>query len=325
MKKLISISCMILIVVVGNSQQLTQLSQYHQNHFIINPAAMGLNDEVDLNLSFRQQWVGFDNAPQTYYFSGHGLLGRKEGSKYNPSLRTSRRGPVKAPTVKTGKLKHSVGGNVMMDKYGPFQRLNFNGAYSIHVPLSKAMNLACGIGIGGANLAFDQSKVTMLNGTDQTYSSFLGSGGQQKFLADLNTGLYLYTQYLFFGYSTSQVLQQKFNFGDVTEAKLKTHHYILAGYRIDINADWNIIPNVLVKFMTPSPAAIDLNAKVNYLDKFFIGASYRHKDAIVGFAGIQYNGFKLGYSYDYTISTLKKQNSGGHEVLIGYKFALHKK
>ena len=173
--KIIIAAVLVISGTIGKSQQLSQLSQYHQNHFIINPAAMGLNDEVDLNLSFRQQWVGFDNAPQTYYFSGHALLGGKAGPKYNPSLRTSRRGPVKAPTVKTGKLKHSVGGNLMMDKYGPFQRLNFNGAYSVHVPLSKAMNLACGIGIGGANLAFDQNKVDMLNGTDNTYSTFLGT------------------------------------------------------------------------------------------------------------------------------------------------------
>ncbi|HYG51278.1 MAG TPA: type IX secretion system membrane protein PorP/SprF [Flavobacteriales bacterium] len=326
MKKIIISGVVVWCALPGNSQQLTQLSQYHMNHFVVNPAAMGLNDQLDLNLSFRQQWVGFDNAPQTYYFSGHALLGGAQGPKYNPSLRTSHRGPVKAPTVKTGKLKHSVGGNVMMDKYGPFQRLNFNGAYAIHVPLSKSMNLSCGIGIGGANLTFDQSKVTMLNPNDATYSSFLGTGGtQQKFLADLNTGLYLYSQYLFVGYSTSQVLQQKMNFGDVTNAKLKTHHYIIGGYRIDINEDWCLIPNTLVKFMQPAPVAMDFNLRANYLDKFYMGVSYRHKDAVVGFAGLQYNGFKLGYSYDYTISTLRKHNSGGHEVVVGYVRDLHKK
>ena len=323
MKKIIIALCILVSPALVQAQQLTQLSQYLMNHFIVNPAAMGLNDEVDLNLSFRQQWVGFENAPQTFYFSGQTLVGRAGNSpKYNPSLRTGRKGPVKAPTVKTGKLKHSVGMNVMMDKYGPFQRLNFNGAYAVHIPLSKSTNLAAGIGLGGANIGFDQTKVTMLNANDNTYSSFLGStGNPSKFLADLNTGLYLYSQYLFVGYSTSQVLQQKFAFGDVTNAKLKTHHYVLAGYRIDVNEEWNLTPNVLVKMMTPSPVAIDINLKANYLDKFFGGISYRHKDAVVGMAGLTINGFKLGYSYDYTLSTLRKHNSGGHEVIVGYKWA----
>lgn len=328
MKKIILSAGLVVSVSAVQSQQLTQLSQYLQNHFVVNPAAMGLNDELDLNLSFRQQWVGFDNSPQTYYFSGHALLGGGSKSpKYNPSLRTGRKGPVKAPTVKTGKLKHSVGGNIMMDKYGPFQRLNFNGAYAIHVPLAKSLNLSCGIGIGGANIGFDQSKVDMLDDNDNTYASFLGNtnSNPSKFLADLNTGVYLYSQYLFVGYSTSQVLQQKFNFGDVTNAKLKTHHYIIGGYRIDINEDWSLTPNTLVKFMTPSPVAVDLNLKCDYLDKFFFGTSYRHKDAVVAMAGLFYNGFKLGYSYDYTLSTLRKHNSGGHEIIVGYKMPLGSK
>ncbi len=322
MKKILITVAALTLIETSQAQQLTQLSQYLMNHFVINPAAMGLNDEVDLNLSFRQQWVGFANSPQTYYFSGQTLVGRAGGPKYNPSLRTGRRGPVKAPTVKTGKLKHSVGGNIMMDKYGPFQRLNFNAAYAIHVPLSKGLNLSCGLGLGGANIGFNQNKVQMLNANDNTYASFLGqTANPSKFLADLNTGLYLYSQYLFVGYSTSQVLQQKFAFGDVTQSKLKTHHYFLAGYRIDLNPDWNITPNVLVKLMTPSPLAIDINCKVNYLDKFWGGISYRHKDAVVGMLGLTLNGFKLGYSYDYTISTLRKFNSGGHEVIVGYKWA----
>lgn len=324
-KKIITAALLLGFCTTAGAQQLTQLSQYLLNHFIINPAASGLNDEADLNLSYRQQWVGFDNAPQTYYFSGHALIGAKGTPKYNPSLRTSSRGPVKNPTVKTGRLKHSVGGNIMMDKYGPFQRLNFNAAYAIHVPISKALNLSCGLGVGGANYAFNQNKVDMLNDNDNTYASFLGANGNpSRFMADLNTGLYLYSQHLFVGYSTSQVLQQKMNFGDVTNAKLKTHHYIIGGYRFDVDKDWAITPSTLVKFMSPAPMAIDLNVRADYQDKFFFGVSYRHGDAVVGIAGIQFNGFKLGYSYDYTISTLRKQNSGGHEVIVGYKWALHK-
>jgi type IX secretion system PorP/SprF family membrane protein len=325
MKKIIIAGALLMMAGTAGAQQLTQLSQYLLNHFIINPAASGLNDEADINLSFRQQWVGFDNSPQTYYLSGHALVGAKGSPKYNPSLRTSSKGPIKNPTVKTGRLKHSIGGNVMMDKYGPFQRLNFNAAYAVHVPLSKAMNLSCGLGLGGANYVFDQNKVDMLNDNDNTYAAFIGANGSpSKFLADLNTGLYLYSQHLFFGYSTSQVLQQKLNFGDITNSKLKTHHYILGGYRFDIDQNWAVTPSFLLKYMQPSPVALDFNARADFQDKFFFGFSYRHKDAVVGIAGVQFNGFKLGYSYDYTISTLKKQNSGGHEIIVGYKWALHK-
>lgn len=318
------IIALLFLIGTARAQQLTQLSQYLQNHFVINPAAMGINDEVDLNLSFRQQWVGFENSPQTYYFSGHSKIGGKESPKYNPSLRTSSRRVVKTSTVKTGKLKHSMGGNIMMDKYGAFRRINGNAAYAIHVPLSKGMNLSCGVGLGAANVGFDQTKVTMLDPNDNTYNEFIGTGNQNKTLFDLNAGLYLYSEYLFVGYSNSQVFQNKLTFGDVTNSKLKTHHYVLMGYKILMNEDWSVTPNVLLKYMQPAPMAIDINARFDFQDKFFFGGSYRHKDAVVGVVGLNLNGFKIGYSYDFTISTLRKHNSGGHEIIVGYKWAVGK-
>ncbi|MFI5204676.1 MAG: PorP/SprF family type IX secretion system membrane protein, partial [Flavobacteriales bacterium] len=133
---------------------------------------------------------------------------------------------------------------------------------------------------------------------------------------------YLYSQHFFAGYSNSQVFQTKVSFGDVTNAKLKTHHYLIMGHRFDLDEDWSITPNFLLKYMQPAPMALDINARVDYLDRFFFGFSYRHQDAVVGVLGININGFKLGYSYDFTISTLRKQNSGGHEIVLGYKWAV---
>lgn len=67
-------------LLVGNAfaQQLGQYSQYLNNQFILNPAAAGEHDYLDVDLSFRQQWVGFDNAPQNYYLSAHTPIGKKE-------------------------------------------------------------------------------------------------------------------------------------------------------------------------------------------------------------------------------------------------------
>lgn len=324
MKKIAIITTFAALTTCGYTQQLQQLSQYLQNPYVINPAAAGVTDYVDLNLSFRQQWVGFTNSPQTFYFSGNSVVGRVGNApKYNPSLRTSRPGATKVSGNRTGTMRHAVGGNVMNDKYGAFNRIMFNGSYAIHVPLSKGMNIACGVGLGMSNLAFDQNKVDLLgnDALDPTYTSFIGSTTKQN-LFDLNIGLYLYTNALFIGYSNAQVMQNKIYFGDPTQSKLNAHHYLTAGYRIDVTEELSFTPNFLVKYMNPAPVAIDINCKVDYKDLIFGGFSYRHKDAIVGLVGMMFKNFKLGYSYDYTLSTLKKHNSGGHEIILGYKIKI---
>jgi type IX secretion system PorP/SprF family membrane protein len=303
----------------AGAQQMQQMSQYLLNPYLINPAAAGLTDFVDMNLSFRQQWVGFDNSPQTYYFSANSVVGRVGSTpKYSASLRTSRSSAPKNTGIRTGKMRHAVGGNMMVDTYGAFRRNVGNVSYAIHLPITKGMNIAVGVGVGVSNFVYFPDKVTMLNQSDNTYSNFLGNT-TKKNLLDLVSGVYLYTENLLVGYSNAQMVQNDISFGSPTESRLYMHHFLMAGYRIDVNDQLSITPNVLLKYMNPAPMAIDLSCKFDVAENFFGGVSYRHKDAVVGIVGIMWNNFKIGYSYDYTLSALRKLNSGGHEIVLGYK------
>lgn len=323
MKKIILIGAGIILGVNVYSQQLAQLSQYLQNEYLINPAASGLTNHVDMNLSFRQQWVGFENAPQTYYFSANSIVGGAGNTpRYNPSLRTGRAtGVSKTPQVSTGKLKHTVGGNFLSDDYGAFKKMTFNGSYAIHIPISTGINIAAGIGIGMTNFRFLQDRVDLLDDNDGTYAIFLGNS-QKKNYFDLNMGIWLYSNEFFVGYSNAQVMRNDVSFGDPTQSRLNVHHYISGGYKIQVSPEFAVTPNFLVKYMNPAPIAIDFNTKLEYMDFIFGGLSYRHKDALVGLIGVMFNNFKLGYSYDYTISNLRKHNSGGHEIIFGYRIKI---
>lgn len=323
MKKILVLSAGIFLGCEVYSQQLAQLSQYLQNEYLINPAAAGLTNHVDMNLSFRQQWVGFDNAPQTYYFSANSIVGGAGNApRYNPSLRTGRAaGVAKTPQVSTGKLKHTVGGNFLADEYGAFKKMTFNGSYAIHIPLSTGINISAGLGLGMTNFRFLQDRVDLLNDNDATYALFLGNS-QKKNYFDLNMGIWLYSNEFFVGYSNAQIMRNEVSFGDPTESKLNVHHYISGGYKIQVSPEFAVTPNFLIKYMNPAPVAIDFNTKLEYMDFIFGGLSYRHKDALVGLIGVMFNNFKLGYSYDYTISDLRKHNSGGHEIIFGYRLKL---
>jgi type IX secretion system PorP/SprF family membrane protein len=322
MKKIVFTLGFVSALGAANAQQMQQLSQYLMNPYLINPAAAGLTDYVDLNLSYRAQWVGFDNAPRTYYLSGNSVIGRiSDAPRYSASLRTSKAAAPKNTGIRTGKMRHAVGGNLMTDSYGPFKRNMANASYAIHLPITKNMNIAVGVGMGISNIVFDQNKVDLLNPNDATYSTFLGSS-DKKNLFDVFTGIYLYTNQWQVGYSNAQMMQNKLYFGDPTNAALKMHHFFSAGYSIQTNDNFIITPNLLLKYMNPAPAALDINCKFEYKEVMYGGISYRHKDAVVGMIGMLWNNIKIGYSYDYTISTLRKQNSGGHEIIAGYKIKI---
>lgn len=59
-------------------------SQYMFNLFSINPAYAGSRDVMEVSLSHRSQWVGFEGAPQTQVLSVHApLTKRKSVLDYN--------------------------------------------------------------------------------------------------------------------------------------------------------------------------------------------------------------------------------------------------
>jgi hypothetical protein len=60
-----------------------------------------------------------------------------------------------------------------------------------------------------------------------------------------------------------------------------------------------------------------------------LGAWFRHNfenaDAIIALVGIDYKNLKIGYSYDITMSKLRSNTGGAHEVSIAWQFQCYEK
>ena len=70
-----------------------------------------------------------------------------------------------------------------------------------------------------------------------------------------------------------------------------------------------------------APVQIDINAKLSYKDFLWLGSSYRHRESVVVLLGIKKSNFLLGYSYDITLSNIRKYSSGSHEIVLGMYIA----
>jgi type IX secretion system PorP/SprF family membrane protein len=308
-----------------SAQQLPQYSQFTRNQFMVNPAACGVYDFVDITLGGRYQWVGFDDAPQTGYLYVSALLKKRKRNQFSPSIRTSQ-GIVSSPKVSTGRFKHAIGGQLISDQYGAFGKLSVAGTYALHLPLSKKLNLSFGTKVGISNDRFDKDKAQVLSQMpdasnfmiDNEYNQFVASQGRVNYL-NISAGLYLYSKNLFLGASIDQLSQDFVKFGPgSSNVQPELYYQFTGGYNIPISSKVKLTPSVLYKFINTYNYSLEGALTAEFNDRLWVGASYRNSKALIGMAGITIsNKFKFGYSYDFDLSNVRNYSNGGHEIILG--------
>lgn len=289
--------CLLLIATLcaamtAPAQQVPQYSQNVFNYFSINPAVAGSKDCIDVRLGFRQQWVGFENAPSTGWASIHATLRNKR----KPYLRG----------------KHGIGGLVEADDTGPLGYTLINLAYAYHVRTSKDHYLAFGTFIGLKQQKFDVGEVVLADYTDP----ILASRGSTFVVPNISPGMWLYSKTFWVGLSMHQILANR-TAGIGVASRLTPHYMLSGGYRWRMAAKTSLTPNALIKLSPGSPLAIDLNAMVEWNRTVGIGVSYRNQDAVVAMVKFGFlKFFALGYAYDITTSRLRVASSNTHEVIL---------
>jgi type IX secretion system PorP/SprF family membrane protein len=306
------------------AQQKPHYTQYILNQYIINPALTGIENYMDVKLSHRHQWVGFDGAPVTTYATIHGPLGKKDYRTTATSYRTpgeNPRGKSYWEEYTAAEPHHGIGIQVINDRTGPLNHFAAYATYAYHLGISSKTSLAAGFGAGFMNLSLNTAKLDFVYTTvDPAVHS---NGHLNQFKPDFNAGIYLYSADYFVGLSAQQIIPQKIAFSDnavkTIDGKTVPHLFLTAGYRLLAGEDFNFIPSVMVKYVKPVPVQVDVNAKLQYQDIAWIGASYRTEEGFAGMVGMNIsNIINVGYSYDYTTSGLNTISKGTHEIMIGF-------
>lgn len=278
----------ILLVVQASAQQLPQLTQYQFNDYVVNPAVAGSRPFFELRSAHRYQWVGIQDAPRTFTFSGSTPVGEKMG----------------------------VGGYLFTDIVGPTRRTGIQFSYAYHLRLTDDIKLSMAVSAGMLQFLVDGSKIQFHDPGDPVMDDQL----RGELLPDAKFGFYLYAPRFWFGATAPQLLQNKVYFLDETSetlSRMEDHYYVMGGYRFPIGEDWRIEPSFLVKYTSPVPAKLDLTATIRYKDTFWLGAAYRTNDAYSAMVGYWLKKtFQFGYSYDIITSNLRNYSTGTHEVML---------
>ena len=65
-------------MLLSQAQQKPYYTQYIMNNYILNPALSGIENYMDVKLSYRNQWNDIVGAPVTMYFSAHAPINKKD-------------------------------------------------------------------------------------------------------------------------------------------------------------------------------------------------------------------------------------------------------
>ncbi len=302
------------------TQQKPQYTQYILNNYVINPAISGIENYIDVKVAYRNQWSGLENAPKTSYLTVHAPLGKNDDRITPTTLgadRDNTMGRNYAESYTAADPHHGIGLSFLDDKTGAIEQTSLNLTYAYHLGLSAKVNMAVGIGVGANKTSLNATDLQFENAGDPAISGGLIS----KTNPDVNAGIWIYSSSYFLGASVQQILQKTVSFSDNTSpVKSKTipHTFITAGFRFWANDDITIVPSIMIKSVQPTPLGIDLNTKIAFRDKVWIGASYRKNDSFSGMLGFSFGSLvNISYSYDVTTSALGGVSNGTHEIVWG--------
>jgi type IX secretion system PorP/SprF family membrane protein len=97
--------------------------------------------------------------------------------------------------------------------------------------------------------------------------------------------------------------------------------FFQAGLDITSGEHWTYSPAVLVKYMKGATLVAEANMRVKYDEQFWVGGTYRHKDAVGIMVGAHLsNALNVTYVYETHSMGYARQSMGSHEIVLGMKF-----
>jgi len=267
-------------------------------HFIfdkmsINPGAtgVGMNHQVCGTMIYRNQWDKFNGAPNSVLVNAEANL-----SQYFPS---------------------AAGISFYHDAIGFSRQNNLTLNYSYHMNISNGV---LGLGAALGMVSYGMSPVWVTPDGNPNDGSLPTSTSQATF--DANFGLY-YMSYSgwYAGLSSTHLPAMELDDLNFNTAR---HYYAMGGHRMD-NA-FNVNPlslegNILVRTDLKLLSA-DINVRAIWNDMFYGGLTFRTYDAVGIMAGLNWNSFTFGYSYDITVNRISSISTGSHELLVKYCYPL---
>ncbi|MBQ4345460.1 MAG: type IX secretion system membrane protein PorP/SprF [Muribaculaceae bacterium] len=293
------------------AQSDAQFTQYFEVPSYYNAAATGMTDFIRIRGGSRLQWVGIDNAPQTFLITADMPL-------------------------KLFNKRFGIGLMMQQESLGLYKNMMLGAQIGYKFKLFKG-EFSAGLQIGFVDESFKGSEVYIPDDDDyhESTDDAIPTTDIKGTALDLGVGIYYKHKYFWAGLSCTHITSPTITLnaengsggGDATteknyEFQIGRTLYFMAGSNIPIkNTLFEVIPSVLVKSDLTFTTA-EITGRVRYNKFLTAGIGYRYNDAISAMVSAEFKNFYIGYSYDYPTSAISKASSGSHEIFAGYSLKL---
>lgn len=275
----------------GIAQQNPLYSQYMFNTLAVNPAYAGSRNVVSATGLYRNQWSGLEGSPSTATFTLDAPFSQK---------------------------RFGIGVQVFNDKLGVTETTGGVLSYAYRIRMERS-TLSFGIQALAGQYRAGLSSVILEPGGGSNDPAFRND--INEFFYNFGTGVYYNSDRFYAGISSPQFLNKRVNDSTSNSSIFNVPHlYLASGYVFPLAPDLNLKPSFLIKAVQGAPLQGDVNLTLWIKDMFAIGGQYRSSADVAGIVEIQATPqFRVGYSYDYSLTSLRNYNSGSHEIMVRFE------
>ncbi len=317
MRKFVIILIFMIFAMKFGFAQDPSFSQFYANPLYLNPALTGLTECGRINLNYRNQWPSLSNAFITY------------SATYDQSL----------PKISSGIGVSFIGDN---EGNGALNTNIISAFYSYKLQVSEDILLTAGFQgsyyqekLNWGKLVFGD-QIDPNTGPTNLPTSEVPPDNLNKSYVDFSTGMVLgYSDIFFAGVGVHHLTQPENGFYDNSDSKLLMKVTAHAGATINLTQgsfgynnteDLILSPNVLYQQQEKfHQLNIGLYAKkYPFIGGLWFRHNFENADALIILVGFQQSSYRIGYSYDFTLSKLSNGSGGAHEISFAWEFCIYK-
>ncbi|QQT26458.1 PorP/SprF family type IX secretion system membrane protein [Sphingobacterium spiritivorum] len=290
LKHILTVVTILLFINLSSGQQYIDPALFGSFGKVLNPSNNVLLEkgEGDAMMLYRYQWVGFEGAPKSLWFSGN---------------------------IGVGNAGVIMGINAKQSRIGVERNSEMSASFTKRLQISESEYIGLGANLGYTH---QQGNFNPLDPGDPAFQNVQYG----TLLYGLSATLISPDRY-YFGFSMPKAIFGAKDSQYVRQFGKDNTFYLSGGLIIALNEGFQLRPNLLVSYREVTGLLFDASAMFYVDTKIGLGAGYRQRGDLMGMAEFNLGKLRIGYSYQQNLKNKDLNRyitNSTHELGIAIRF-----